>query len=227
MSLTYIQPPNALVEKNPFRSQGYEPTPIPSFLEIRGRLPVPVLPEHEIWTEMYWRAWELAWSNLRRPRPQSGFVNNFVDNAYNENVFMWDTAFTTQYGLYARHLFPCMEALNNFYAKQHNDGFICREINANEGFDYFYPFDPNSTGPNILAWAEWRYYRVTGDDGRLSRVFWPLLAYHRWCRDNRTWQNGLYWATGISSAMDNQLRIPDSRHHHRHWSWIGETPPRA
>ena len=88
------------------------------------------------------------------------------------------------------------------------------------GEDFFYPFDPNATGPNILAWAEWRYYRFTGDDSRLEKVFAPLVAYHRWCQANRTWPNGLYWATGHSSGLSNQPRVPSSSFHHRHWSWV-------
>ena len=74
-----------------------------------------------------------------------------------------------------------------------------------------------------MAWAEWRYFRLTGDDSRIQDVFWPLLAYHKWCRANRTWPNGLYWATGLSSGMDNQPRLPKGMYHHQHWSWVDAT----
>jgi glycogen debranching enzyme len=46
------------------------------------------------------------------------------------------------------------------------------------------------------------------------------MAFHRWCRAHRTWPGGLYWATGLSSGMDNQTRVPDSMHHHCHWTWV-------
>ncbi|RMG91617.1 MAG: glycoside hydrolase [Chloroflexi bacterium] len=217
---TYPRPSEPLVSKNTFRQRAYQPQPIPVFSQARPLLPVPILPEHATWVEMYWRAWEMAWSNLRQPTPASGFVANFIDTAFNDNTFMWDSAFMVQFGLYARRIVDFMGTLSNFYAKQHEDGFICREINTYEGYDYFYPFDPNGTGPNILAWAEWRYYRATGDDSRLKEVFWPLVAYHRWCRAHRTWPDGMYWATGLSSGMDNQPRVPDSMHYHRHWTWV-------
>ena len=219
----YQYVPDSLVNQNPFRSQRYEHLAIPSFMEARNDLPVPVLSEYPLWQEMYWRAWELAWSHLRRPMPESGFVANFIEPAFNEHLFMWNCAFMMQFGLYGRHLFNFMGTLDNFYAKQHDDGFICREIDVQSGQDFFYPFDPNGTGPNILAWAEWRYFRMTGDDGRLAQVFPPLLAYHNWCRRHRTWPSGLYWATGLSSGMDNQPRVPDSRDHHQHWTWVDAT----
>lgn len=214
------RPAEALVVDNGYRSREMTRAPIPALSDVRQRLPVPVLPDHALYLEMYWRAWEMAWNHLRRPKPENGFVSNYIDPAFKDHIFMWDSAFMTQFGIYGRRAFDFMGTLDNFYAKQHDDGFICREIVEADGRDYFTPFDPDSTGPNILAWAEWRHYRITGQDERLKTVFRPLLAYHRWMRHHRSWPSGLYWATGLSSGMDNQPRVPDSSRHHRHWSWV-------
>jgi glycogen debranching enzyme len=211
------------VARNPFRSARRQLHEIPAFGLARALLPAPVLPEHGAWQELYWRAWELAWHHLRQPRAESGFIASFIDPAFNDNTFMWDSAFMVQFGVYARRAFNFMGTLDNFYAKQHDDGYICREINTNEGYDFFHPFDPNGTGPNILGWAEWSVFRHTWDEERLERVFWPLLAFHRWLRAHRTWPNGLYWATGLSSGMDNQTRVPDSMLYHQHWTWVDAT----
>lgn len=216
----YKQPPSPYAAQNPFRDRDYVPHAPPRFAEVRARLPGPVLPQFPEWVAMYWRAWELAVSHMRPPGAQSGLVSRFIDPMSNGRLRMWDCAFMVQFGLYGRRICPCISMLDNFYAKQHDDGFICREIDVETGEDFFYPFDPNSTGPNMLAWAEWRHYRLTGEEERLQQVFWPLLAYHEWMRANRTWQNGLYWATGMSSGMDNQPRVPDSNTHHRHWAWV-------
>lgn len=217
--MKYQYPVDELVAKNPFRGRKPTVAPIPAFADIREQLPIPILPDQPHWVEMYWRAWEIAWSNCCLPLPDSGFVSRFIDTAFNDNTFMWDSAFMVQFGLYGRHLFPFIGTLDNFYAKQHDDGWICREINTRTGEDFFERFDPNGTGPNILAWSEWRYARITGDESRISSIFWPLLAYHRWYQRHRTWPNGLYWATGFSSGMDNQSRVPDSMTHHQHWVW--------
>lgn len=221
------RPSEPLVRRNQFRNQTHSQTLIPSFDSVREHLPAPILPGHPEWVELYWRAWELAWSNLRQPEPSSGFVSAFIDAAVDEAIYMWNSCFMVLFGLYGRSHFDFMGSLDNFYAKQHADGFICRAIDSYQGRDAFYPFDPDGTGPNILAWAEWRYFRLTGDDGRLARVFWPLMAFHRWFRANRTWPNGAYWATGWSSGMSNQARVPDSAHHHRHWCWIDATAQAA
>ncbi len=215
---SYEQTP--FVQKNPFMNRVANPCDIPAFSAIKSQLPVPILPEFLDWTALYWRSWEEVWRAGRLPHAENGFITPYLDSGYNQNMFMWDTAFMVQLAIYGRNAFNFASSLNNFYAKQHADGFICREIDMGSGDDYFNPFDPNSTGPNIMAWAEWRVFRQTGNASRLSEVFWPLLAYHRWCQNNRTWPGGLYWATGMSSAMDNQPRVPDSNKHHRHWTWV-------
>jgi hypothetical protein len=216
---THSHPAEPSVNKNLFRNKKRIQQPIPVFGEVRSQLPEPVLPDHPVWLEMYWRAWEIALLHLRAPRRGTRFVANYLSPQADAPIFLWDSAFNVQFGLYGRRFYDFTTLLDNFYAHQHDDGYICREFTAN-GQDFFHPFDPNGTGPNILAWSEWRAYRTAGDEDRLAKVFWPLLAFHRWFQAHRTWPSGLYWATGMSSGMDNQPRVPDSRLYHHHWSWI-------
>ena len=81
---------------------------------------------------------------------------------------MWDAGFLVGFGGYGRHAFDFQRTLDNFYRKQHADGFICREISEADGQDCFPRFDPSSTGPNVLAWAEWMSFLKTGDRQRLD-----------------------------------------------------------
>lgn len=219
MHTFYTRPDEPLVERNPFRGQPAQPQAVPAFATLRAQLPEPVLPDQMDWVALYWRAWEILWTHLRTPAKDSRFIVNYLAPANNMPLLMWDAALLAQSGLYGRRAFDFMGTLSNLYAQQHNDGFICRALDAHTGQELHLPFDPNSTGPNILALSEWRYYRFSGDDGRIPHVFWPLLALHGWYRQNRTWPSGLYWATGLSSHLNNQPRVPDSRDHHRHWTW--------
>ena len=94
-----------------------------------------------------------------------------MDTAFNDCLFMWDSAFILAFGRYGRRAFDFQRTLDNLYAKQHADGFICREIGTLDGLDRFERFDPASTGPNAVSWSEWEHYMSTGDRERLSRVF--------------------------------------------------------
>ncbi|WP_273844050.1 MGH1-like glycoside hydrolase domain-containing protein [Rubrobacter calidifluminis] len=218
---THLEEP--LVKENPFRGAGPDPEPIRAFEEARSALPEPVWEGSEDVLACYRRAWELAFSNLRTPEPASGFVSSFVDTAFNECLFMWDSAFIVLFCRYGRRAFGFQRTLDNLYAKQHPDGFICREIDTHTGEDRFERFDPASTGPNVLPWAEWEYYRDTGDVERLACVFPALLAYHRWTRRFRTWRDGSHWTSGLGSGMDNQPRFAGTREErlftHGHLVW--------
>lgn len=218
---TFPFPPRYPAAENRFRLQHDEPAPIPPY--ERNQLPQLVADDHPVWVAMYHRAWQLAFRNLRQPEAGSGFIASFIDAAFNPNTFLWDSCFMMRFGRYGRRVFPFMGTLDNFYAKQHDDGFICREINTYSGNDVFQSLDPRSTGPNILAWTELAYFDHTGDLDRLRAVFPVLIAYHGWWKSWRTHPDGSYWTSGWGSGMDNQTRVPDSEYHHRHYAWIDAT----
>lgn len=210
--------PRYPVAENAFRQRAYEPAPLPKYQA--DSLPELIADEHPHWVAMYEKAWQIAFKNLRQPAVNSGFIASFIDPAFNPNTFLWDTCFMTMFGRYARHNFNFMGSLDNFYAKQHDDGFICREINTYSGQDLFQSLDPRSTGPNILAWTEWQHYQHSQDRQRLRDVFPVLIGYHRWWQEWRTHPDGSYWTSGWGSGMDNQTRVPDSEYHHRHYTWV-------
>ncbi len=211
--------------ENAFALRRADPAPLPSY--DAAQLPGLIADDHPAWVAAYDYAWRTAFSHLRQPASGSGFVANYIDTAFNDAIFLWDSCFMTLFGRYAEHVFPFAGTLDNFYAKQHPDGFICREITMDEGIERFGPQDPRSTGPNILAWTEWMHYQFTGDEVRLAAVFPVLVAYHDWLRDWRTWPDGSYWTTGLASGMDNQTRVPDAQWHHRHYRWLDMTLQQA
>jgi hypothetical protein len=214
----YPFPPIYPTAENRYRTHTYTPTPLPTY--DPAHLPALIADDHPTWVAMYDFAWQTAFKNLRQPEAASGFIANFIDAAFNPNAFMWDSCFMMMFGRYGRRIFPFMGTLDNFYAKQHDDGFICREINTYSGAGVFQSLDPRSTGPNLLAWTEWTHFQTSGDLARLHAVFPALIAYHRWWKTWRTHPDGSYWTSGWGSGMDNQTRIPNSEYHHRGYAWI-------
>ena len=198
-SQTYVE--NSLFQENSFRSRPAEQNPLPDFGEVRDLLPHPVWESHTSTSACYWKTWELAFSNLRQPTLKNGFISNYIDTAFNGCLFMWDSAFILLFARYGSKAFEFQRTLDNLYAKQHPDGFICREISEDDGTDRFERFDPVSTGPNIMPWAEWEYYLNFDDRTRLSAVFPVLLGYHQWLQSYRTWRDGTYWASGWACGM--------------------------
>ncbi len=217
---TYVKEP--LMADNTLRGARAVETPIPTLDEVRPLIPAPIWDGHPDEVAMYWNAWAIAFKNLCHPQPESGFITTYIDTAYNGNIFMWDSAFITIFARYGFRAFPFQQTLDNFYALQHPDGFICREIMAN-GWDCFERYDPTSTGPNLLPWSEMIYFRHTGDMERLHKVFAPLSAYNRWLQRNRTWPDGTYWTSGWGSGMDNMPRLEagyNPIYSHGHMAWL-------
>jgi hypothetical protein len=119
-----------------FAIKKYEPqASLPTFATLKDRLPSPVFDENPEFVHVYWKTWEIACRNFKEPRSGSGLVSQYVDAAFNGNIFLWDTCFMTMFYNVAHPLTPGIGSLDNFYARQHDDGEICREIIARDGKD--------------------------------------------------------------------------------------------
>ena len=213
---------NATVAQNTFPAMAPEKAEIPAFSGIRELLPQPFWQGRDDAIACYWKAWELAFNSIGKPTPQNGFVANYLRTCFNDCLFMWDSVIALMFGKYGRRAFNFQRTLDNLYAKQHPDGFICREIAEEDGTDRFHRYDPSSTGPNIMPWSEWEYFLTVSDTGRLGRVYPVLRAYHQWLRAWRTWPDGTYWSSGWGTGMDNQPRMKPGYNMafcHGHMSW--------
>jgi len=218
---TYVK--NVFVTENSFRNEKPKISESPGFLKARDILPSPYWSGNKNAIDMYWKTWEIAFRNIKNPNEESGFISSYLDTAYNGNIFMWDSAFITMFARYGSRAYPFQQTLDNFYAKQHPDGFICREIWGDSGEDCFHRYDPTSTGPNIIPWSELENFHHFGDLDRIHRIFPALVAYYQWLRLNHTWQDGSYWSSGWGTGMDNQPRVPKNYNpifSHGHMTWL-------
>lgn len=214
---------NPQVARNTFIGAPVEDAPLPTYEDAKETLPRPVWEGHDDTVACYDKTWQIAFRNLRKPNAEAGFVSNFIDTAFNGYLFMWDSCFILMFGKYASRIFNFQKTLDNMYSHQHKDGFICREICETANGEQFTRDDPGSTGPNVMPWSEWEYFCSTGDKERLSRVFDPLCAYHKWFQLHRSWPDGSYWSCGLACGMDNQPRQApgyDPGMHHGFMSWI-------
>lgn len=203
---TYSEFAEELMKENSYIGKKPEEKALPTYDEAKDKLPEPVWEGHNDYIECYKKTWQIAFSNLRKAKAGTGFVSNYIDTAFNGCLFMWDSSFILMFGKYGQKIFDFQGTLDNFYSHQHQDGFICREISLETGEDRFTRFDPSATGPDIMAWCEWEYFKNFGDTERLEKVFPPLMAYHRWMKENHTWRDGTYFSSGWGCGMDNLSR---------------------
>lgn len=172
-------------------------------------LPRPIVDERPNWLTLYDKSWEIASAGVKRGTANNGFVREYLDEGFNDNIFQWDTCHMMLFAKYANGFVPSIVSLDNFYQSQHSDGAICREIRESDGSDYWSRADPGYTNPPLFSWAEWEYYNLTGDGGRLARVLEALDRYFRWCKDHRTREDGMHYWNNLASGMDNLPRPED------------------
>ncbi len=123
-----------------FEKKKWDGAPLPVFEQVRDKLPEPIF-EDEDALKAYWKSWEMAIGSMRSPQEGSGFVSNFLYMEFSNSIFAHDTAIMVLFAKYGFRAFPSAESLDNFYARQHENGEICREIRLT-GDDYW----PNKDG---------------------------------------------------------------------------------
>src|SRR5262245_39191902 len=72
---TYVR--NPLVARNTFLAMAPDAAALPAFDQARRLLPEPFWDGHAAAIACATKAWQLAFANLRRPEPASGFVARF------------------------------------------------------------------------------------------------------------------------------------------------------
>ena len=195
-----------------FHKKRYIPAELPLFQKSRTLLPRPIYDENPQWVELYWKAWEIAFSNLKQPPKGSPLVANWIDEGLSPQIFQWDTHFMVMFGRYAAHIFPFIDSHDNFYARQHENGMICRILNEADGADHHWGLGANharTINPPLFSWAEMEYFRFTKDTARLAQIITPIEKYVDWVEKNRKAINSehkLYWSNGQASGMDNTPR---------------------
>lgn len=190
------------------------------------KLPKVHFSKHKDWEALYETAWESHKSNIREVTEglnkdlwSKEEKSYYVDEAFDDRIFQWDTMFMMLFDKYGYHEFPTLNSIDNFYYHQHDEegeinGFICRMINEKDGTDdYSNHLDIKAVNPPMFAWAEWEQYQIHGDVNRFTKVIKGktilerLDAYFQYVKRTRTLSDGpakgLYVSDGEGSGLDN------------------------
>lgn len=210
-----------------FEKKTYILEHIPSFNESKNNLPIPILTNDTAWIGMYWKAWEIAFTNFKQPPKGSPLVSNYADAAFNNYIFQWDTEFMMTFAVYAHKAFPAIKSLDNFYCSQHNDGLIWRVIKKSNGKDHWWGGgmkNARTINPPLFSWAELKYYDITGDSSRFQIILPVIEKYMEWIEMHRKCNNTihkLYWTNGQASGMDNTPRDEGRKGGHSSYTEYG------
>lgn len=156
----------------------------------REFLPIPVCAEHPEYEEIYWKAWELAFSHIKDipGMPQ----NPYMDEAFCETqIWIWDTCFMSLFCKYAREVFPGVESLNNFYEVLYHGTHLPMVIppenepawtGATPGVPYEIKLN-TADNPPLFAWAEYENALMKGNLDYIRELLYErrvLQKHYEW-----------------------------------------------
>lgn len=162
---------------------------------------------NELSKEMYEKALEITKSKVRGGDREVFFKKPFVDAAFSDNIFLWDTCFIVCFAKYHLDELPVYQALDNFYDRIESDGFICREY-RNDGRPLWPKKHPVSINPPLLAFAETEIYSVKKDKERLKNVYPKLKRNFEFHVKTYQGEDKLFWGDTLGMGMDNIPRFP-------------------
>ena len=158
--------------------------------------------------EMYQAALTIARKNIRGGPNDPVFKKPYLDAAFNGHIFLWDTCFMACYAKYHPDKLPAANALDNFYALQELDGFICREYTP-QGKAMWPKDHPVSINPPLFAFAELQLYSQSKDVARLKKVYPHLKSFFEFLVKTYRMDDNLFISDALGSGMDNIPRYPD------------------
>ena len=176
----------------------------PHYDDVKARLPIPVLESDSSLIDLYWYCWKTLFDLWLFPptAPNHQAVANLLGlRSWSiwGSTMVWDTAFMLHFARYANRAYPFITAFDNCYARQHDNGFICRESDS-QNMEVYAGFPLN---PPLFAWAEWEYFQISNDSERLRRTLPPIAKHYEWYMKYQRRHNGLFWTDGFNEADDS------------------------
>ena len=159
-----------------------------------GFLPEAVVDGNPEYVSIYDKAWELAYTRMRRPSSSQPWYRTWMDEAFLSNIYQWDMASMMWFAKYMHKGFDAMGSMDIYYQAQRDDGGIARRMRERNGSG-LNPRD-GEVNPPLFVWAEWQSFRLTGDLDRVRRVLPAVREYIDWYSIVRWAQSSdhqLYW----------------------------------
>ena len=157
--------------------------------------------------EMYSGALKITKDKVRGGDSEVFFKKPFIDAAFSKNIFLWDTCFMACFSKYHLDTLPVYQALDNFYDRADEDGYICREYRQ-DGRPVWKKDHPVSINPPLLAFAELEIYSVSKDKERLKKVYPVLKKNFEFHVSTYQMDDKLFYADQLGMGMDNIPRAP-------------------
>lgn len=175
-----------------------------SFSKLKSKLPKPIVADKAL-LAMYYKAWESAVKEFQIPQSNSKLKYAYLKPIDSTYISQWHTEMSMHFWKYGIQAINASQALDNFYDLQQIDGYIGRQIDTKQGAFHYAEQRKACSDPALLTWAEWEWYKHTGDSIRAKRVADPLSFQIEWLELNKALPNEAnncyFWNTPASAGI--------------------------
>ena len=161
--------------------------------------------DHDL-IDMYDRTWQWFDSFLKKGNEKNGFALKYLNYPESNVINQFDACFLSFSLVYSNRNFPVISLLDNFYAKQEENGAIRGEYMERNGKAVLTEDNPEGVLPPLFAWAEYNIYHKLGLKKRVREIMPVLEKYFSWIEKNFRKDNGLYSVPLSATMMPNSPR---------------------
>ncbi len=161
--------------------------------------------DHDV-VEIYTQTWHWMKDFWKAGTHKNGLSSKYFNFPTNGRINQFEAIFSTFFLVYSNKVFPVHPVLDNFYAKQEEDGAIRGEYDESSGKPILSKKNPLGVLPPLFSWAEYNMYHKIGYKKRIKEIMPKLEKYYNWLEENFKCQNGLYSVPLAATMMENSPR---------------------
>lgn len=161
--------------------------------------------DHDL-TDMYDFTFNRIKESWKKGTAENGLQNRYFSYPEGKRINQLDACLSTFFLAYSNRAFPVFSLLDNFYAKQEDDGAIRGEYGEQDGKPIFSKGNPEGVLPPLFGWAEYNIYHKIGLKKRVKEVMPALSRYFAWLEKSFRRENGLYSVPLEATVMINAPR---------------------
>jgi len=161
--------------------------------------------DHDL-IDMYDQTWVWIRDFWKKGTPENGFQSRYFSHPDSKRINALEDTLATFFLVYSNRLFPVMPLLDNFYAKQEEDGAIRGEYGERNGKPVVKRPNPEGVAPPLFAWAEHNIYHKIGSKKRVKDIVPKLQRHYEWIERTFRGDNGLYSVPLAATGMENSPR---------------------
>lgn len=159
---------------------------------------------------LYQKSWSWLTDSIFENKKSNGFAKSFF-NYHGETIDQVSACFSTFFLVYSNGYISPTSVLDNFYAKQEENGAIRGAYSLETGEPILLNEDnPENIQPPLFSWAEYNLYHKVGNKKRLEEILKPLELYYEWLESLFLCENKLYHVPFSATTMTNSPRAKET-----------------